>query len=261
MEHLASHGYVIAAPVHPFDNLNAVRAADPVDVGRNLENRPRDVSFIIDTLLARAADANDSLFGRIDGDRIGVIGHSYGGYTALAVAGGSLNGPEFEQFCAEDTITTDVFDTCSVYASVVEVDGPFPADTRNADPRVSAVVAMAPPIPFLGDGVADVETPVMVIAGEVDIPINYDRHVVAYFDALPPPRYLLSYETGGHLAMTTLCAFPRQDNTPNQDCAVYSRADKRFVTAMMGRHLRDVLAYDAELASFGEGPVHLETVR
>jgi predicted dienelactone hydrolase len=71
-EALASHGFVVVAPLH---------AADPVV-------RVRDLSKVIDVMLAKNTASGDLFFGRIDSARIGVSGMSAGGGAALGVAGG-----------------------------------------------------------------------------------------------------------------------------------------------------------------------------
>lgn len=50
-------------------------------------NRPRDVSFAIDELERLQASDTFVLHGRLDLKRIGVSGHSFGGWTTLASAG------------------------------------------------------------------------------------------------------------------------------------------------------------------------------
>ncbi|GAA4403659.1 dienelactone hydrolase [Nibrella viscosa] len=78
--HLARHGYIVAMLEHYGNNRNDNSLGDKVE---NLQYRPRHLSMTMDALLA------DETVGRqIDSDKIAVIGHSFGGYTALVVAGG-----------------------------------------------------------------------------------------------------------------------------------------------------------------------------
>ncbi|GAA4457735.1 dienelactone hydrolase [Nibrella saemangeumensis] len=78
--HLARHGYIVAMPQHYGNNRNDNSLGDKVE---NLQYRPRHVSMTIDALLA-----NETFGKQIDSDKIAVVGHSFGGYTALALAGG-----------------------------------------------------------------------------------------------------------------------------------------------------------------------------
>ena len=84
-ELLASHGFVVVAPNHTgntiFDD-----PPDPFSV--TAVNRPLDVSFLIDHMLERSHDPADRFHYRISPLAIGVVGHSFGGYTALAMAAG-----------------------------------------------------------------------------------------------------------------------------------------------------------------------------
>ena len=79
--HLASHGYVVAAMDHvgntTVDMLSGQSAGDAELINRFMESRPVDASFVIDQMLAGASDLN------IDEDRIGMSGHSFGGWTTL----------------------------------------------------------------------------------------------------------------------------------------------------------------------------------
>ena len=50
--------------------------------------RPLDVSFLITRMLERNEDPGDFFYGSIDGERIGVCGHSFGGFTSFAMAAG-----------------------------------------------------------------------------------------------------------------------------------------------------------------------------
>lgn len=96
-EELASHGYVVAAVDHPYDDL-AVRLADgrvvkqatwPVgDAALPFERdrvtvRTQDLRFVLDQLRPVAdGQIADPLRGRLDLSHVGAFGHSVGGMTA-----------------------------------------------------------------------------------------------------------------------------------------------------------------------------------
>ncbi len=93
-ERWASRGYVSVHPQHVGSDsailrslrpLKALRdaAADP----RNAVNRPEDITFVLDTLTRLNSSQGFPLRGRLDMGRVGVGGHSFGAYTALASAG------------------------------------------------------------------------------------------------------------------------------------------------------------------------------
>ena len=78
-EHLASLGFVVAAPDHVdgtlYENTGTLNA-------EFLKTRAADIQSVIDVLLDAGARAvPKSLRGRLDADRIGVFGHSYGSVT------------------------------------------------------------------------------------------------------------------------------------------------------------------------------------
>ncbi|MFX0105446.1 MAG: alpha/beta hydrolase family protein [Candidatus Hodarchaeota archaeon] len=92
--HLASHGYIIASPDHlgstiwdtlePY--LKTKKGVPPeemrVNVKRSSIDRPLDITFLIDNIVTgKAWIPQDS----IDKDRIGMTGHSFGGWTTLVV--------------------------------------------------------------------------------------------------------------------------------------------------------------------------------
>lgn len=86
--HLASHGYIVAALDHS-EMVAPQLARPPVENEEQkkrrwqavIESRVPDVRFLLDYLLKSGEWRSGA---RIDHDRIGIAGHSFGGWTALA---------------------------------------------------------------------------------------------------------------------------------------------------------------------------------
>jgi dienelactone hydrolase len=90
--HLASHGYVVASPDFPGDTAmemvqdeqsGAGKRSASMSIDELAEHRPLDARFVIDQVLA-GADA--AVAARVDSARIGSCGHSFGGWTSLALS-------------------------------------------------------------------------------------------------------------------------------------------------------------------------------
>ncbi len=84
---IASYGFIVAAPPHPGNTTNELATCmTPAAEADSFINRPADISFVIDSLLALNADPTSFFYGTIDPTRIGMSGHSFGGLTTLRVA-------------------------------------------------------------------------------------------------------------------------------------------------------------------------------
>lgn len=81
LDHLASHGYVVAAFDFPLTNGDAPGGPTPRDLAR----QPGDVRFVIDALLDPDR-AEPEVAARIDPQRIALAGLSYGGLTTTLAA-------------------------------------------------------------------------------------------------------------------------------------------------------------------------------
>lgn len=77
--HLASHGYVVAAPQYPLSYGGAPGGATVSDIA----NQPGDASFVIDSILGLGDATSGVLSGGIDAARIAAAGYSLGGLTTL----------------------------------------------------------------------------------------------------------------------------------------------------------------------------------
>ena len=191
---LASHGYVVAAPTHARGNGDDISGVG-VWVGR-----PKQVSRIIDRLLEDA-----QLGSHIQRERIGVVGHSNGGYTALAVAGAKPSPAASIAHCQQHP---DDARFCSFGGAATREAtrslGEIP-DVR--DPRVRAIVVMAPnTAPFTDDALAEMAVPVRVYGAERDDLTLVRYHAERLAKALRPSTEYALIKRAGHFSFVS--SFP-----------------------------------------------------
>ncbi len=175
MEHLASYGFVVVAPDHlgntAFDSVTG--ASDERDVVA--ANRPADVSAVLDDVLARTSDDADPLAGAIDAEHIGVFGHSFGGFTSLAVGGGFSN---------------DLVD-------------------YEADDRVDAIAGLAPYTTLLSDETFEaIDVPTLLMTGTKDETTPIDPQTERPWDLIgAEPIYRVDLTDAGHQTLTDVCDY------------------------------------------------------
>jgi predicted dienelactone hydrolase len=170
MQALASHGFVVAAPDHAGNTaLDAIAGtSDPIGVAAG--NRPRDVSFVIDQITNKLdRDPADALHRRIDERRIAVAGHSFGGFTALATAGGFVD--------------------------------------YQPDPRVDAIVPIAPAtFGFTDEQLAAIDVPTLLMGGTSDTAVPIEPGIVRAWDLISGrPEYRVDLLAAGHNSFTNVC--------------------------------------------------------
>ena len=106
IEHWASHGYVCIQPTHEDSLKLMLRSGERFrlqNVWSKWKTRPPDIQLILDSLDELEANVAGSK-GKIDRERIGVGGHSYGAHTSQLIGGVKLQNPitkRFESFADE----------------------------------------------------------------------------------------------------------------------------------------------------------------
>lgn len=192
-EHLATHGWIVVAPDHQgntyFDDGTIERSEVAL-------RRPVDVADTYDWLLQ-----DPTLSGCVDPDAGYVVaGHSFGGFTTMAVAGAVLDADATAAWCeTHDEWLCDDVDT------FVETYGQTLFDLT--DPRVTAAVAWAPAgYELLIGGLEDIAVPTMVLGGTLDIYTPMATQVTPIYDALTTsPRLLGELDGAGHFVFSIAC--------------------------------------------------------
>ncbi len=182
-EELARQGYVVVAPDHKDAGCSIYPDGEQLgefSLGgfRNpelwddsyYENRKEDVKLVIDEMLKLNSQADSVFHGTLDENKIGMSGHSLGGYTAFGVVGG--------------------WDSWK-------------------DNRIKVALMFSPFIqPFLEKStLSDVNVPVMYQGGNLDIGITpYIEGENGAYAQSNPPKFFLKLNGAGHMAWTnTAC--------------------------------------------------------
>ena len=211
-EELARNGYVVAAPDHadaaichtvppprgskpsPQPAQPNIFAPDAWDDSSRVDRR-QDIEAVIDELLK-----NEEFAKVIDPQKIGLAGHSLGGYTVVGIAGG--------------------------WQSWI-------------DPRIRAVLALSPYVmPFqVKNTLGNVHVPLMYQGGTLDVGITpFLEGPKGAFAAANPPVYFVKLKAAAHLAWAS-CGNERTTqsclaNVPN------ARLIAQYAIAFFDRYLK-----------------------
>jgi len=198
---LASYGFAVAVPEHPGSNAEQLRAlisgrANQVAEPEEFINRPLDIKFLLNVLERRSK--TDSRFaGRIDMQRVGVVGQSFGGYTALVLAGAKLNFEQLARDCKpNDTLNLSLLLQCRA----LELPQSIP-DLH--DDRIKAIIAINPigGSLFGEKGFAAIQIPVMLVSSGADTVTPALLEQIRPFTWLQTPdKYLLLLTRGTHFS-------------------------------------------------------------
>lgn len=204
--HVASYGFAVALPDHIGSNHDYREAlfsglTSDYFAASDFLDRPLDISFLLDEL----ERANPIQYqGKLDFEQVAIAGHSFGGYTALAVGGATVDFARLVERCDPDA--NIVLDGAMVLEcralelmtqpEVVEQLG----QTGVSDERVQLVMAFAPVSNLFGErGISQIQQPVMIQGGAFDIlaPV-VPQQVLAFSWLQAPEKYFYLAENTSH---------------------------------------------------------------
>ncbi|WP_312934137.1 dienelactone hydrolase [Pseudomonas sp.] len=189
---LARQGFVVVAVTHPGDNTQDHSRLGALS---NLYGRPLQVSAAIS-----AARADPRLGLALNRGKVGVIGYSAGGETALILAGAEPDPTRLRQHCLEFPGDADACHAHGVLRADYDELGPA------ADRRVGAVMLLAPLSLLFGrQALSAVHVPALIYSGDNDQLLMLARNAQALARKLPQaPDYRL-LAGAGHFVFMAPC--------------------------------------------------------
>lgn len=175
---LTQQGYIVAAIDHPGTSTFQRDS----DHARELWKRPQDISRTIDHLLDTPIKGLS-----VDADKIFMAGHSLGGFTAVALAGGRFEPTKFDAFCASQTadIACGVINSWNV-AQSQEDRISMSQDLSDSRIKGFAVFDLGGTQSFSTNSLQAIETPMLVYGAPVGSNgLNLDVESRALVAALP----------------------------------------------------------------------------
>ncbi|MCM0591578.1 MAG: alpha/beta hydrolase [Gloeotrichia echinulata IR180] len=207
--HLASYGFAVVVLEHPGSNAKRFQqyfaglAGSPEPM--EFINRPMDVKYVLDEL-ERLDKSNPDLKGKLNFQQVAAIGHSYGGYTVLALAGAKINFEKIYRDCNPNrSLNVSVLLQCGAN------DLPR-KDYQLQDDRIKAIIAINPidSTIFGESGLRQIQVPTMLVAASQDIFAPSVPEQIQPFTWLSSPnKYLVLLENATHF---TAIAEPTPEN-------------------------------------------------
>ncbi len=226
--HLASHGFTVVSLEHPGSNIQAlVDSAWGVDSNEILSasefiERPQDVRFVLDRLarLNRLPPFQNQL----PTQSVVMVGHSFGGYTAFALAGATLDLKRLRQSCQRlAPLERSPADWLQCSAAKL----PY-AQLQFKDARIKGIIALNPITGELFKDLSQVTVPSLILSSSDDGITPIVSHQLRPFQQLKHEKYLILAMGATHMSVT---------DVSNLDSAI---AQSTLVREVMGEEAKPV---------------------
>ncbi len=211
VERLATYGFAVALPEHIGSNITQKEALlSGLDheffKPREFLDRPLDISFLLDELERTNASQYQ---GKLDVQQVVAIGHSFGGYTALALAGATIDFDALAQGCTpEANILLNAAQLLECRALELR-DDPVVVQQLGVegvgDDRIKAIMAFAPVSHLFGEsGIRRIQIPTVIFGGAFDMVTRVVPQQVEAFSWLTTEeKYLYLFDNTSHTAGLT----------------------------------------------------------
>ncbi len=228
-ERLASYGFAVAVPEHPGSNTQQLQAllsgrAANVTSPTEFIDRPLDIKYLLDQL------TKQTFARRLNLEQVGIIGQSFGGYTALALAGAPINVEEVDKKCPpiKDTLNISLLLQC------LAEDLPE-SQYDLSDPRVKAAIAINPIASsvFGQDSLSQIKIPVMIITGSADtIAPALPEQIQPFTWLTTPNKYLALINNATHFSTIAESPEPGAVPVPEQAIGPNPALSRRYINIL-----------------------------
>lgn len=234
---LARAGFVVVMPTHLGDAAGHPRAATQAQI---LMDRPQQAEAALNTALASPRFA-----AMADAQRIGMIGYSAGGYTALILAGAQPDFAAAQTYCAHHDDAGSCPPHAASSANAPMASGAELATWRpQADARIKALVLLDPlGVMFDKAGLSNVRMPTLLYRPQDDAYLGSAGNALAVAAALPTPPEI-RVVPGKHFVFIDPCppaivaeAALICEDAPGVDRAAIHREMERDIVAFLRAHL------------------------
>ncbi|HIK22323.1 MAG TPA: alpha/beta hydrolase [Thermosynechococcus sp. M3746_W2019_013] len=202
-QHLASHGFAVIALEHVGSSARQVMSfpmayVSPRMAAQEFLDRPLDVTFVLNRLAAFP----EQLYpwaGQLNLERVAVIGQSFGGYTALALAGARLDFQQLRRHCTRTVLhsfNVSLLLQCQAQALPPKV-------YALEDARVQAVIAVNPITSalFSPESLGHLKAAVMLVAASNDtIAPPVEEQIYPFTWLTGRDRYLVLMDNATHFS-------------------------------------------------------------
>ncbi|MEL4896650.1 alpha/beta hydrolase [Crocosphaera sp. Alani8] len=205
-KHLASYGVTVVSVEHPGSDIHAlIKTATGIKFSQVLPSqefidRPQDISFVLNKLTI-LNKKNREFKGKFNTKKVSIIGHSFGGYTALALGGASLDLKTLRRFCQNKSpLERSPADWLQCAA------GELPYPKRNfKDNRIKQIIVFNPIIGELfGDKLSQIKVPTLMLSASDDGITPTISHQLKPFQQLATEKYMVMAMGATHMSISDI---------------------------------------------------------
>lgn len=210
-EHLASYGFAVVLTISPTSSADQldkliIGAASEIAPPQSFIDRPNDITAVLN-FLEKSPKLNNPNFTDINWKSVGIVGHSFGGYAALAlVSDAQIQFADLAEVCQGKYKWN-----ASLLLQCVALN--LPKQTyKLGDSRITAAIAVNPVTSHvLGKpALSKITVPIAIVgsSGDTFAPVVSEQ-IVPFTWLTSANRYLVLLNKAGHTAVTAITAGDR----------------------------------------------------